>query len=134
MPKFEKGQSGNPAGRRRGTGHAAKLRKAIEKDMPGIVEAMVASAKDGDTSAAKLLLDRVVPTIKPVQQLVLVNALQDKTLSEQGSTIIAAMSSGSLAPEQATTMLAGLASLAKIREADQLEQRIAALEAAHSDD
>ena len=131
MAKFEKGQSGNPQGRPKGVGQAEKLRQAIEADVPDIITAMVDAAKDGDTSAAKLLLDRSIPAIKPTQQTASVDGLSGKTLSEQGAFIIEAMGSGDLSPEQAQQMLAGLASLSKIREVDDLVKRIEQLEDKH---
>jgi hypothetical protein len=134
MSKFEKGQSGNPAGRKRGTSHADKLRRAIENDLPDIIDAMVSAAKSGDTSASKLLLDRVIPNLKPVQQNVSVNAMEGKTLSDQGASIIAAMGSGNLTPEHAQAMLSALGILGKIREMDVIERRLAALEASQNDD
>ena len=128
MGKFQKGQSGNMNGRPKGSGYADKLREAIEGDIPAIIEAMVSAATEGDTAAAKLLLDRAVPVIKPIAQTATVDDLQGRTLSEQGSTIIEAMGNGSLTPDQAQAMLAGLASLSKIREVDDIEKRLAALE------
>ena len=125
---FKQGQSGNPAGRKPGTSQAAKLRRAIEADLPDIISAMVESAKQGEVGAAKLLLDRSIPAIKPVAIGVTVDGLQG-TLTEQGDVIVSAMGDGSITPEQAQQMLAGLASLSKIREVDDLVQRIEQLEA-----
>lgn len=134
MSKFEKGQSGNPAGRKRGTSHADKLRRAIENDLPDIIDAMVSAAKSGDTSASKLLLDRVIPNLKPVHQNVSVNGMEGKTLSDQGAAIIAAMGSGTIAPEQAQSMLAGIASLSKIIEIDDFDRRLTELEKHNAED
>jgi hypothetical protein len=68
MAKFEKGQSGKPRGRPRGIQTQAKLRESIAKDLPGIITSLVDKAKDGDTAAAKLLLDRVLPSLRPMDQ------------------------------------------------------------------
>ena len=128
MPKFKKGQSGNPEGRKPGSGYAAKLRAAIEDDLPDIIASVVKQAKDGDVGAARLLLDRVVPALKPVQQAAYIDDLEGKSLSEQGELIVTAMGCGFLTSEQAQGMLAGLASLSRIKEIDDIEQRLKALE------
>jgi hypothetical protein len=66
MPKYVKGVSGNPAGRKPGTRNRATV--WIEQLMTGDIEAVVArvvkAAKAGDMVAAKLLLDRVAPVRK----------------------------------------------------------------------
>ncbi len=68
MARFQKGLSGNPRGRPRGTSKTEKLRHAIEAHVPEIIAAMVEKAREGDTAAAKLLIDRVVPTLRPTDQ------------------------------------------------------------------
>lgn len=125
---FEKWQSGNKNGRPRGSSRADKLRLAIENDIPAIIEAVVVQTKSGDTSAAKLLLDRVVPTIKPLAQTPAVGDLSGLTLTEQAATIFLTMGKGEISPEQAQQMLAGLVSLSKVREMDDLIKRVELLE------
>ena len=66
MSKFLPGQSGNPNGRPKGTGTVAKLREAIQEEMPEIIDAVVSAAKAGDISAAKILIDKVIPTLKSI--------------------------------------------------------------------
>lgn len=134
MAKFQKGQSGNPAGRKAGTGYANKLRQGIESDLPEIIGALVNSAKTGDTAAAKILLDRSLPALKPIQTATTIENLDGKTLSEQGTAIVRAMGTGQLTPEQAQQMLAGVASLSKIIEVNDLMTRIEKLESNQDDD
>ena len=129
---FTKGQSGNPSGRPKGTSQAGKLRKAIEGDLPDIIAALVSAAKTGDTSASKLLLDRVMPSLKPMQQAVSVDVRG--SLSDQGASIVAAMGAGTIAPEHAQSMLAGIASLSKIIEIDDFDRRITELEKHSAED
>ncbi|MCK7581577.1 MAG: hypothetical protein MZV65_42070 [Chromatiales bacterium] len=62
---WKKGESGNPRGPKPGSGPVQRLRRVIEQDAPEILAAMVTAAKGGDTAAAKLLLDRIVPPVKP---------------------------------------------------------------------
>jgi len=53
----------NPGGRKPGAGKAEKLRAALIKELP---EALEAQAKTGDTGAIKLVLERTVPELRPV--------------------------------------------------------------------
>jgi len=62
---FKPGQSGNPKGREPGKTPAAKLRQFITKAMPEILSQLVEQAKAGDVAAAKVLIDRVCPPLKP---------------------------------------------------------------------
>ena len=133
MP-FQKGKSGNPRGRPRGASQAAKLREAINADLPEIIKALVRQAKEGDVQAAKLLLDRSMPALKPMQQTATVQGLKGKTPTQQALLVIAAMAEGQLTPEQAQTMLAGLTSFSRIKELDEIEKRLSALESNLSTD
>lgn len=132
MP-FRKGQSGNPAGRKPGKTRARKLLDAIENDLPDIIEAMVKAAKEGDTAAAKLLIDRCIPTVKPRQQPEAIGDLCG-SLSDQGQQVIAAMGSGKLSTDEAQNILSALALLARLYEVDDIERRLAALEQNHGND
>ncbi len=63
MGRFQPGQSGNPAGTRRGSKHRVTL--AAEALLEGEVEKLARKAVDlalaGDTVALKLCLDRIMP-------------------------------------------------------------------------
>lgn len=124
--KFSKGQSGNPAGRPKGTSKADKLRQAIENDLNDIIAAMVAAAREGDVSAAKLLLDRTIPTIKPMDTPVVL-PLGDG-LAESGYVILSAIGAGQLTPDQGTKLLQGLGAAARIEEIAELKDRLESIE------
>lgn len=128
---FVKGQSGNPAGRPKNCGVIAELRGSINKHVPEIIEKLVIAAKAGDVQAAKLLLERVVPPVKSTEEKVQFSLIENGDLTEQGKAILQAASEGELTPTQAGSLLSGLGTLAKIKEIDELEKRITALENNH---
>jgi len=129
MGRFEPGQSGNPKGRPVGTGYASKLRTAIEDDMPEIIISVVAKAKSGDLAAAKLLLDRVFPALKPVEMPAAIQ--QGQSLADSGNAVVNAALEGSLTPDQADSLLSAITKQARVVEMDDLVRRVEALEHGH---
>lgn len=130
---FQKGQSGNPSGRPRGLTPAGRLREAIGAHVPAIVAKLAEQAKAGDTAAAKVLLDRVSPPLKPVQAPVPVPALAgigpNASPVNVARAVLTAAGEGSLSLDDAVTVLGGAASLSKLIEVGELAARVAALEA-----
>ncbi len=124
--KFKKGVSGNPKGRPKNKTPATLLRKSIIDDMPEIILTLIKQAKDGDTAAAKILLDRCCPALKP--QAMTINIPVNGTLTEQGNEIIRATLSGLIPPDIGAQLITALAAQSKIIEVDELTQRIEALE------
>lgn len=128
--KWQPGQSGNPAGRPAGAGKIGQLRKQIEDNVPEIITALVAKATAGDAGAARLLLERVLPPVKAMEQPQAI-ALPGGSLSDQGRAVLAAVASGEVAPSQGAALVAAIGSLARVVEVDELAARVAALEAKH---
>lgn len=127
MP-FNKGQSGNPSGKPKGTKDKNTiLRDLLRPHAPELVEKVVQMAKDGDAAALRICIDRLIPPIKAIEEPVKLDAL-DGTLSEQAQSILRAMAEGKLASSQAATLLQALASQTRIIEAEELEKRVKALE------
>ena len=125
---WKAGQSGNPAGRKPGTGAVAKIRASMAEHVPGLVSMLLERAMAGDIGAARLLLERTIAPLKAVEQIAPL-ALPGGTLTEQGQAVIAAVASGELAPSQGAALLSSLGTLAKLAEADDLARRLAVLEA-----
>jgi hypothetical protein len=122
------GQSGNPKGRPPGTTLAGRLREAVDEEFDAIVKTIMDAAKAGDMQAASLLLARVVPAMKPIQGPIKVN-MPGETLTEKAGAILDAVSRGELSSADAKQLLDGLGQVARITEIDELERRLAALEA-----
>ena len=126
MSKFSPGQSGNPNGRPRGTGLVAKLREAIQDDIPSVIQSIVSAAKSGDMSAARILMDRVIPTLRPVDAPVVLS--QSESLSETGDQVLKLLSDGALGVDQTQRILAALGAQKGLIEFDELISRIERLE------
>ena len=63
MPKFQPGQSGNPAGRRRGRPNrlTEQARQMLKEATPAVLEATICAAKAGDVQAQRLILALTLP-------------------------------------------------------------------------
>lgn len=125
-PKFKAGISGNPKGRPKNKTPATLLRKSIVDDMPEIILTLIKQAKEGDTAAAKILLDRCCPALKP--QAMAINLPVNGSLAEQGNEIIRATLSGNIPPDVGAQLITALSNQGRLVEIDQLTQRIEALE------
>jgi hypothetical protein len=125
--RWKAGESGNPKGRKPGTGEVAKFRSAIADQVPEILNALVARALEGDIGAARLLLERTVAPLKAVEPTQRLH-LPDGSLTDKGQAVLASVAAGELAPSQGATLLGALGTLAKLVEFEQIEARIAALE------
>ena len=131
-----KGQSGNPAGKPPGTRHKLTLlaEQLMEADAEGIVSKVVALAKDGDLVAARLVLDRILPTRRgrPVTlDLPPVQTAAD--LPAALGAVVAAVAIGDLTPDEGQAIAAMLETHRKAIETADLERRIAALEQSQGD-
>ena len=126
--RFKPGQSGNPKGKPAGLGQVGKLRMAIAEHIPEIVEQLIEAAKGGDIQASRLLLERVCPPIKATEQAEQIDLPIEGTLVEKANAVLTAAATGSIAPGQASQMIAALGTIAKITETTDLMERIAKLE------
>ena len=126
--KWKPGVSGNPKGKTPGSGELQKLRATLAADVPGILAGLVTAAKAGDTQAARLILERILPPVKAIEQAVKLQLPNDGTLTAKASAVLSAAAAGELAPGQAAQLIAALGTLAKISEVDELAARITALE------
>jgi len=124
---WKPGQSGNPKGRPAGTGEVAKLRAAIADRVPELLSKLMAQALEGDTAAARLLLERAIAPLKAAEQPQALT-LPDGTLTDQGRAVLASVAAGELAPGQGAALLGAISTLARVVEIDELAQRVAKLE------
>ncbi|MCS3902088.1 hypothetical protein J2T55_000080 [Methylohalomonas lacus] len=128
MPKFKKGESGNPSGKPKGAkDKRTRLKGLLEPYSNDLVEKAVELAMDGDTTALKLCLDRLMPPLKPVDKALNVE-IAGETVTDKSESVVNLLSSGDLTPEQASKILAAMSSHTHIREMDEIERRLVELE------
>lgn len=121
MPAWRPGQSGNPAGRK-ADARRAKVREAIAKAAPGLIAGLIEQAKAGDVSAAKLLLDRWMPALKPESRP------PAATVPTEPDAILTAVASGAMTPDQGEQLMGLLLAQAKILEAGEVMARLDSIE------
>ena len=129
--QWKPGQTGNPKGRPPGLSAITKLRASIADEVPQILAALVTAAKAGDVQAARLILERVLPPVKAIEQAVALQLPEGGTLTAQGKAVLSAVAAGTVAPGQGAQLLAAIGTLAKVTEIDELEARLTKLEACH---
>lgn len=128
MAKFIKGKSGNPSGRPKGIkDRRAALRSLLEPHAESMVKQLVERALDGDMTALKLALERLLPAYKPTDTPVAMLAFQGK-LPERGEKAIAAMSKGLISPGDAKQLIEVLTAQARLVEFAEVEERLSTLE------
>jgi hypothetical protein len=128
---FRPGQSGNPAGKPKGTRHKATL--AIEALLEGEAEALtrraVEMALNGDMQALRICMDRLAPMRRdrPVTfDLPMMETIED--LSKATKAILIAVAAGELTPSEAAELGKLVDAHAKAIEVTDLHRRLAALE------
>lgn len=128
--RWEKGmRSPNPNGRPRGiVDKRSKVTKALADDASAIVRVVIDAALEGDMQACNLVLARVAPTLKPQAERVAFDLDPSAPIATQIESVLAAMASGTLAPDVGQIIIASLAKLGDARAVAELESRIARLE------
>lgn len=95
-----------------------------------IVQTMREAWQNNDKTLACSLARDAAPYLHPkVKDSAVVLEEFAGTISQRGDAVLAAMAAGRLSPSQAADVLAALTSQARIVELDELERRVAALEA-----
>lgn len=130
MARWKKGESGNPRGRPPRTDTDRVLREKIRKACPEVVDQLIEAAKSGDTSAAKLLMERALPALRPLDLPAPLSTNPDATLSEIARAALASVVRGAMTPGQAKDVLSGISATARVLEVEELIQRVEALEQA----
>lgn len=121
---FAKGQTGNPGGR---PGNLASLRAKLTAGSDEIATVVLAAAKSGDMQACRLILERIVPALKPITEPVPFD-LDDTDLPSTARSIMRAIASGALPGDQGKVLLDAVLGMSRVIEVADLDQRLKALE------
>src|SRR5215467_1387793 len=105
MP-FEKGESGNPAGRPRGSRNRATLlmESLLADDAEAIGRKTIEMAKQGDMAAIRLCMDRLAPAPKGEPVAFELPPLEKPADSVAAAQIVAAVAAGELTPSEAAEL------------------------------
>ena len=117
------------AGRKKGSGQAAHYRSMLEPYAEELIQQVVDLAKDGDMAALKLCLDRLCAPLRPTDRHIIIDGMEHATgLSDKGELILVNVAKGEITPSEAQHLMSAISSQVRIIEADELSQRIEALE------
>jgi len=128
---FPKGRGGNPAGKPKGARSRVTLlaEKLMEDDAADVVRAVLAAAKGGDMTAARLVLDRIAPPRKGravAFDLPAVDTAAD-VLAALGE-VVRQVADGTLTTDEGAAVASLLEAKRKAIETIEIERRLAALE------
>ena len=123
-------RSPNPSGRPKGiVDRRMKIAERMFDDAGGIVNAMVEKALEGDTGAAGLILSRVLPALRSQAERVSFDFDATAPVARQVEQVLAAIAAGTVAPDVGKQIIEAIGALSAIRATEELEGRLAALEA-----
>lgn len=127
--KFAKGSSGNPRGRPPML--SPELRERLDKATPEIIDKILEKALNGDLAAAKVILDRTAPI--PKQSLATINIpgidSSERSLSGKAELVLNSIATAECPPDVGISIIQALKGLSALKEFDEIEKRLTALEA-----
>jgi hypothetical protein len=105
--------------------YVRELRQMLASRVPNILKKLVQQAEAGDTMAAKVILDKILPPMKPVEATVRVNLPEHVDRAEG---VFQAITEGQLGISQGSELLRAVASVEEARATQEYAARLARLE------
>jgi hypothetical protein len=130
-PSWKPGMaSPNPSGRPKGIiDKRLKLQAAFADDAVAIAKVVIDKALAGDMTAANIALARIAAPLRAQAERVQFELSDDVPLSTQARQILQAVSEGKVDADTAKLLIGCIQSVAGIKAVEELEQRLAILEA-----
>jgi hypothetical protein len=129
---FKPGESGNKAGRPKGTpDKRTVLLQQLEADLPALLAKLKDNALGGDTTSLKFLLERLLPLRKASHEPVELPSLHEaSTLTDKVNAILSAVADAQLPPDVGAQLVGAIGTAARVEEISELKDRLKALEMA----
>src|SRR5262245_8577771 len=137
MAKFQKGQSGNPNGRAKGSRNRATMLVeqifaeklfGVDRKADAIISKVIEQAADGDTACIRLCFDRFAPARKDRPVYFALPKMQEvKDAVHASAAIVDAVATGELTPS-AAELSKVIDSYARVLQSVEFEARLSKLE------
>lgn len=127
--RWKPGQSGNPAGRPKGTkNHRTELAQAFHDEGAAIAQVVIDASLKGDLRACELVLARLAPPLRARAEKVVFDIPEEGSLTDAARAVLLAIARGELDPVTGQTLINAISAFAGIEAVDALRARLDALE------
>ena len=128
---WKPGQSGNPKGRKKGTRNKATLaaQALLDGEAESLTRKAVELALQGDTTALRLCLERLVPPCREAPVIFDVPAIKTAADAVKAmGALLEAVAEGRLTPTQGTALAGMIETFRRTLETEDLARRLALIE------
>ena len=129
--KFQPGESGNPAGRPKGSLNKTTLamQELMEGEAEHITRKAIELAKAGDIAAIRLVLERLLPARKdsPIT-LELPAPIEQQDITQLMAVVLTATLNGEITPSEGQALSGLVETYRKAKETCELERKLEALQ------
>ena len=119
-------------GRPPGSGFTKQFRDTVgTNQFQELIRSILDRAMNGDMQAAAILVNRLVPPLKPTADPIRIT-LPESNHADMANAVLAAVSTGQIAPAEAKTIMELITATVALHQVEELSRRIGALEAVNA--